>query len=289
MTIGGRYGEVRNDILVDTLCCGRSLPAGSEIDDNAYAFEFGLSYQVNPLLRLFGKVDRNYRFVTADEYSATADNNFFGAPFLPFPETQTGYSYEIGAGWQRENRSLKVLLYQLDLNDEIVFDPTAGVNTGIGNSRRRGIIIEGKYALTRQWRFTADYSFIDTEITSGQFSGLDLTFIANHTAQLATHYRMTDNLQANLALNGISSRILAGDFNNEFSALPGYVVADLNLAYQQEKFKIAFHINNLLDREYSDSGSIGFDFRQGFPSPRVETYFPSPERHFFITFSYNYP
>lgn len=289
MTAGGRYGKVKNDILVDTLCCGRSLPPGTEIDDSAYAFEFGLSYQFKPSLRLFGKVDRNYRFVTADEYSAIADNNFFGAPFLPFPETQTGYSYEIGADWQHGNKSLQVLLYQLDLHDEIVFDPSAGANTGIGDTRRRGIIIEGDYVLNRQWRFSANYSLLDTEVTSGPFSGADLTFLADHTAHLAAHYRMTEHLQAYLALNGTSSRVFTGDFNNDFSRLPGYVVADMNLAYQRRNFKIAFHINNLLDREYSDSGSIGFDFRQGFPSPRVGTFFPSPERNFFFTFSYNYP
>ncbi len=289
MTIGGRYGEVSNDILVDTLCCGRSLPPGSEIDDNAYAAELGLSYQFSPALRLFGRVDRNFRFVTADEYSAIADNNHFGAPFLPFPETQTGYSYETGVEWRVRNKSLHILLYQLDLNDEIVFDPTSGVNTSIGDTRRRGVVIGGSYALNYQLRVSADYSFIDTEVRSGQFAGSELTFIADHVANLGVHYRMTDYLQAHLAVYGTSSRVFGGDFNNTFSKLPGYVVSDFNLAYTVKNFKIALLVNNLLDKEYSDSGNIGFDFRKGFPSPQVETFFPAPERNFYLTLSYNYP
>jgi len=289
MTVGGRYGEVSNDILVDTLCCGRSLPEGTEIDDKATAYELGFAYRMVPSLRLFARFDRNYRFVTADEFSAIADNNFFGLPFVPFPETQTGYSYELGMQWREGLSALDILIYQLDLSDEIVFDPTFGVNTSIGDTRRRGIVIDGQYPLLERLLFSAYYSFIDSEIMSGQFSGSELTFIAEHTARLALDYELSSGFSSNLAVTGLSERVFGGDFNNEFSSLPGYVIANMALTYNRGGFQMSFQINNLLDKEYSDSGSIGFDFRQGFPSPRVETFFPAPERNVFITVSYTYP
>jgi iron complex outermembrane recepter protein len=293
LTVGGRFGRVENDILVDTLAFGRSLPAGTEIDDNAEAFQAGLSYALNQEWRLFGKFDRNYRFATADEYSAVADNNFFANLFafgtiVPLPETQTGRSYEFGAEWMIQGAGVKTLFYQLDLDKEIVFNPVLFLNTNIGDSRRRGAIIEGHFSLTDNWRLMADYSFIDAEITSGIFDGTDLTFLAKHTGRIATEYRFNHYFNGYLEFTGTTDRVFAGDFANVFPALPGYVLSNLNLSYRRDTFSVAFRINNLLDKEYSDSGSIGFDFRQPFPSPQAETFFPAPERNFMLTVSYDY-
>ena len=77
LMIGARHGRVMNDIVVDTAAIGRSLPKGTELDDSANALEGGINYRFNESWRLYAKVDRNFRFVTADEYSAVADNNFF--------------------------------------------------------------------------------------------------------------------------------------------------------------------------------------------------------------------
>ena len=81
--------------------------------------------------------------------------------------------------------------------------------------------------------------------------------------------------------------MFGGDFANSFGELPGYLVANLNLAYQMKDFRIALRVNNLLDKEYSDSGSIGNDFRQA-TFPQVVTYFPAPERNFLLSVSYAY-
>ncbi len=185
-------------------------------------------------------------------------------------------------------RGAKILFYQLDLNDEIVFDPVLFLNTNIGDSRRRGLIFEGYYSPVEKLKFTANYGYIDAEIVSGNFAGSDITFIADHTARLTTQYKYNDNLSGYLEFTGLSERKFEGDFANAFSSLPGYIVSNMNLAYQHKNFIASFRINNLFDKKYSDAGQIGFDFRQPFPAPRVETFFPAPERNYFFSLSYNY-
>ena len=59
---GFRHGIVQNNLLVDTLSFGRSLPDGTEIDDTANAFEAGFSYQLTSPWRVFAKLEKNYRF-----------------------------------------------------------------------------------------------------------------------------------------------------------------------------------------------------------------------------------
>jgi iron complex outermembrane receptor protein len=292
LLIGARHGEVMNDILVDTLAFGRSLPEGTEIDDDANALEGGINFRFKDNWRLYAKIDRNFRFVTADEYSAVADNNFFANLFLfgvivPLPHTQTGLSYEFGAEWEEQGRGFKVQFYQLDIDDEIVFDPTLFLNTNIGDTRRRGVMIEGHYALNDAIDFNLQYTYIDTEVTSGRFDGSSLTFVPDHSASLTARYRYNEQLSGFLEVHGISDRVFGGDFANSFGELPGYLVANLNLAYQMKDFRIALRVNNLLDKEYSDSGSIGNDFRQA-TFPQVVTYFPAPERNFLLSVSYAY-
>jgi len=292
LMIGGRHGEVMNDILVDTLAFGRSLPKGTEIDDSANALEGGVNYRFNENWRLYVKVDRNFRFVTADEYSAVADNNFFAKLFLfgnvvPLPHTQTGLSYEFGAEWEAQDRGLTLQFYQLDINDEIVFDPTIFLNTNIGDTRRRGVMVEGYYALNDALDFNLQYSYIDTGVTNGKFDGAKLTFIPDHSASVTARYRYNDQLSGFLEIHGITDRVFGGDFSNSYAKLPGYVVANLNLAYQLQDFRISMRVNNLFDRQYSDSGSIGSDFRQ-LTYPQVPTYFPAPERNFLLSVSYAY-
>ena len=292
ITIGARHARVENDILVDTLAFGRSLPEGTEIDDSANAWEAGLVYRINDNWRVFGKLDQNYRFVTADEYSAVADNNFFANLFffgtiVPLPKTQTGLSFETGAEWTGNNKSLKAQFYQLDLDDEIVFDPTLFVNTNIGDTRRRGFILEGRYSLMVNLDILAQYSYIDAEVSSGPFDGSALTFISDHTANITARYRYNEKLAGFLEVYGVSDRVYGGDFSNSFSKLPGYVVSNLNLSYRYNDFLLSLRVNNLLDKKYSDSGNLGFDFRDPF-FPQVETFFPAPDRNFYLSLHYSY-
>jgi len=293
MTGGGRHGKVRNDILVDTLAFGRSLPEGTEIDDHATAWELGLSYKFTTDWRVFGKLDRNYRFVTADEYSAVADNNFFADLFafgtvVPLPATQTGLSYEIGAEWQGTGRHISLQLYQLDIDDEIEFDPVLFLNTNIGATRRRGVMLEGSFTLTESVELAASYSYVDAELTSGRFDGADLTFIPDYSGSFSAHYRHDEHLSAYVEVVGVSDRVFGGDFANAFAELPGHVVGNLNLAYDYRQFRLSVRVNNLLDKGYSDSGNIGFDFRVPFPSPQAETYFPAPGRNLMLSVQYSY-
>ena len=292
LMLGARHGEVMNDILVDTLAFGRSLPEGTQLDDSANALEGGINYRPYENWRLYAKIDRNFRFVTADEYSAVADNNFFTNLFMfgsviPLPHTQTGLSYEFGAEWQASDRGFKLQFYQLDIDDEIVFDPTVFLNTNIGNTRRRGVMVEGHYALNDALDLGLQYEYIDTRITSGAFDGSSLTFIPDHSATATARYRYNEHLSGFLEVHGVTGRVFGGDFSNSFPKLPGYVIANVNLVYLLGDARIALKVNNLLDRKYSDSGSIGYDFRQA-SFPQVPTYFPAPERNFLLSVSYAY-
>lgn len=269
VTTGARRTQVKNDLIAF------SFPNGVEIDDDENVWQAGLAYQANNRLRLFGRVEKNFRFAVADEYAS-----IFGA--LPFPQTQTGISYETGAEWRNNHSSVSVEIYQLDLNDEISFDPNLFVNTNIGDSRRRGIILESSRKLSSSWDISAVYSYLDHEITSGEFDGANIPLVADNTFALTANYQHSDRLSGYFELIATSDRVLGADFDNSASQLAGYGVSNLSLSYKMKNLKFGLRINNLFDKEYNDNGNFAV-----FSTPQ-ESFFPAPERNYLFTLQYNH-
>ena len=169
----------------------------------------------------------------------------------------------------------------MEIDDEIAFEPSSGQNFNIGDSRRHGVNVQVAYYPFERLRIDAHYSYVDAELTSGSFDGSDITFVAEHSGHIRGDYQFGKSFGVFLELTGTSERVLNGDFNNDLAPLPGYVVANLNVRYAYKSISVAARVNNLLDKEYSDAGSLGFDFRDAFQV--VETFFPAPERNFFVT------
>jgi outer membrane receptor protein involved in Fe transport len=86
----------------------------------------------------------------------------------------------------------------------------------------------------------------------------------------------------------VSDKPFDGDFAGNYENLAGHATVNLDFSYQIERFRVSARVNNLLDAHYSEAGVIAFDFRQAFPSPQVETWYPSPGRNFMLAVRYNY-
>ncbi len=278
---GSRRSHVEND-LIDTF----GAASGTEIDDKQTSWEFGASYQVNNKLRLFAKTDENFRFAVADEFSSAL--SAFPVAFEP-PTTQSGKSHEVGAEWQNDLTYISLELYQLSLDNEIAFDPNRGANLNIGDSKRRGAIASIQHRINPRWSASANFSYIDHEITSGSFNDSRIPLVADRTATLSTNYNFTNRFSVYYELVASSDRILGGDFANTGGHLPGFAVNNLNLSYRFSNFKFALRVNNIFDKEFNDNGVLTTIFEPPTFAPRtLGAFFPSPERNFFFTFQYNH-
>ncbi len=272
LTVGHRQARVTNDIL------GALLPPHTEIDDSGAANELGLTYQYSPALRLFGRVETNYRFVLADEYTSAS----FGGEI---PATQGGRSSEFGAAWEGRAVSASVVGYVLDLKNEIDFDPIKFINTNIGGTRRTGVIADARCTPFAPLTLSVHYGFVDAVITDGPLRGLDIPFVAAHTGSVAAEYRLPYNFTAYLDIYGISDRTAVGDFNDTLPGAPGYVIANFNLGWRGGGVDVNFRVNNLLDKDYFDNAQTGFRAPLFLPETAR---FPSPRRNFLVTVSYTY-
>ena len=286
VTLGFRQAEVENN-LVDRPTGAQGVPDNADLDDDISIASFGLTVQASDNLRHFIRFEENYRFAKVDEHTQSpVVPDFFGNAGAPL-KTQTGESIEVGVEWQNVGNSAKAVLYQLKIEDEIIFDPTLFQNINIDSTEHKGAIIESSHALTQTLRLGFSYSWLDAEIISGAFDGKVVPFTAESVFGLSLDYDITDNFHAYIEANNIDDRYFEGDLANEVAQLEGHTVVNLQLAYTQGPWSATIRVNNLLDEEYSDSGAATTLYDPiTFQPTNVGSFFPAPERNSRLTLAY---
>ncbi len=148
--------------------------------------------------RVYLRADDNFRFAKVDEQAYTS-------PGVVGLKPQTGRSYEAGWDWNPDSHSLRLSLYRLDLEDEIVFDPSAekpvggafnGANLNADASRRYGgANLAWDWLLNDMFQFGLEYSYIDAEFTEGANNGKSLSWVAEHSGRGYLSVDITSNWQ----------------------------------------------------------------------------------------------
>jgi len=286
ITLGVRYAEVENE-LTDF----NAFNDVQNIDDDVTVGTFGLSYRLDEQWRVLVRVDQNYRFVKVDEYTGAQP---FPTPPLPVTlTTQEGLSLETGVEWASGSDTAKLLIYQLDLENEIAFEPVNRTNINLDETRRKGVITSGYWQQSNRIGFSASYTFTDAEVISGPTAGKDIPLVARHSALLGSDYQLTEKWQLYGELYAISDRVFAGDFKNELQRLSGYGLINIKAEYGYRNFVLTGRINNLLNKKYSDVGQSALDPASCDPvtficSSRTEAFFPSPEINFMLTAAWQF-
>jgi len=280
VTLGVRYAEVEND-LRDTGMFA-IFPAGTRIDDDVTVGTFGVSIKADDNWRILFRADQNYRFAKVDEYLQPVFTPTFTPVIL---KTQQGLSVETGVEWTSGSDTAKLLIYQLDLDDEIAFDPVNFANINLDETRRKGVITSGHWQQSKKLGYSASYTFTDAEVLSGAFAGKDIPLVARHSVLLGSDYQLTDKWQLYGELFAISDRVFSGDFNNVLERLPGYGVINIKAEYDYSNFIFTARVNNLLNKEYSDVGQLSYD-----PNTFVESeaFFTSPEINLMLTAAWQF-
>lgn len=283
LTLGFRRAEVENE-LIDRPAFGQGVPDDADLDDDLSVFSVGLTVEASDSLRHFIRYEENYRFPKVDEHtnSPVVPDFLTGASGDPLA-TQTGESAEVGADWARDGHSASIVLYRLDLEDEISFDPVQFRNVNIESTRREGIILSAGRQLTRNFNIGMNYHRLDTDIRSGNFAGNRIPFTAENTAGAHLGWALDGRWHLYTELLYVGDRLFSGDFAADLPALEGYTLANAQLDFSRQRWKLSMRINNIADKKYSASGSAAFD-----PSSfmTVESFYPAPARNAWVQLGY---
>lgn len=287
VTLGQRFARVDNRVSEQSFNAFFTpvFTTPTDFSDTQSVAEFGIAFRPADSLRMFARYDGNYRYAKVDELvGSTAP----GGSNSVAVQTQSGNSMELGGEWVQSRYDARLTLYRLGLRHEIAFDPTAGAfgagaNINLDATRRDGVIAEAGWNAGEALRLAASLHHLNAAVTEGALRNQEIPLVAANNGRLAAALKLPQNLQATLELLGTGARRFGADFRNALPKLPGFAVTNLALSGEWGPLRLSARVNNLLNKQYSE---IGFR-TQLFPPPAfapVDTpsYFPSPERNFWV-------
>lgn len=266
VTAGSRYSEVEDQNHISFQSHSDSLNAN----------ELGLNYQLTASWRLFGRYAEGFRFANADENGATL-------PGVNFLDAQTNESFEVGFGWQGSLANATFTAYEMTIEDEIFYDPMAGIygaNINLPESDRQGVMLDMDIALGAYASLRANYTYTDARLTSGNYEGNQVAFVAEDTANIALVVTPLTQLTIYIDANYTGPRYRAGDEANAQGEVDSITVLNANVLWTIQKLEVGFRIRNLTDELYADY--------QGY-SPYSGNYqYPQPERNYEASLTYRF-
>ncbi|MBU1690400.1 MAG: TonB-dependent receptor [Gammaproteobacteria bacterium] len=253
------------------------------------AFELGLRHQIDRQTSLFGKLGRSFRIATVNDvynsYSYTVN----------MLEPQTSHDREVGIEHQGGGYSLRGTLYHMDLNNEIHYNAITFENMNLSPTRRQGMELEGKLAISRNADLFANYSYTDAKFREGTYSdsfspsinvsGNNIPNVPKHRATLGGSLALSGKTRLNGTVSYTGEQHFDNDQANSFGQkIPAYTVVDLKLVHREGDWTMAAGINNLLNEKYFTYGTRSTDPTK----PGRYTAYPMTERNLAVTLGYTF-
>ncbi len=248
--------------------------SGGKRRDNDHAetiWEAGASWRITQAVRVFTRFGETFRFANLDEL--TTFGGFVSQPVRP----EVGDFVDVGAEFSGTGWRLGVTAYNLDMTDEIAYNPMTFENENLARSRHRGVQVDGSVVLARDWRLGGGITWQKAEFRGGDNRGERLPLVPEWSANANLTWSGPSGWSANAAANFVGARHYAGDNANAFRRLPSYTVVDLAVSKRIDAWTLRARALNLFDRKYAPTA-----FNYGFG----ESYYPADGRTLMVDARY---
>lgn len=191
-------------------------------------------------------------------YSTSFDpitgRQFDSSPFKP----RLGKQYEAGVKYQSADASTMVTasvfdIYQTNVTTQDPAHPSFSIQTG--EVRSTGLELEGKFKLMRELTVLSSYTYLDPRITESNRPaeiGRQIGQTNRHMASLWLDYR--PGMMPGLMIAGGVRYKGSSPYNFAGNGVPNMnspsTLADLAIAYETLRYRIALNVSNLTDRKY---------------------------------------
>ena len=176
----------------------------------------------------------------SESFTPVLDRDAAGNAFVPIrgKQVEAGIKYEALDGGLMVN----VAAYTLNEENRLIADPNnANKSIQVGKTRNRGVDLEVKAAIGRQFDVVANYSYIDLDD--------QLENLPGHQASIWGKYRFSVG-NVNGFSAGAGMRWLGGFTDGNAPRTPSVTLVDALLAYDTGDWRFALNANNLLDKTY---------------------------------------
>lgn len=237
------------------------------------ASELGLAWQASSNWKLFAKTASTFRYPVLDELTT------FGGFASPAPRPERGRGTDLGAEWRVRGASVQVTLYDLRMTDEIAYNGLTFQNENLQKTRHRGIEIDARWQIARQWLLNASFNEKDASFSEGANRGKTIPLVPRQRRGLGLTWQGGDFGTHNLSATYVGERHFGGDEANAFASLPAYTTLDWQSHWRIGAWELSGKVLNLTDRKYAPSG---FDYGFG------ASYYVANPRSAYLSAKYNF-
>jgi len=245
---------------------------------NLRAFEIAARHKLNDTLAVYGKFGNSFRIPNVNDIY-----NLFTAT-VTILEPQTSHDREIGANLDLGRASYRLALYEMDTDNEIHLNPATFNNVNLPPTRRYGLELDGKWALSGSLSAFANYTYAVSRFRSGTFGGVsvagnEVPLVPRNSANLGAAWEFMPRTRFNAVVNYVGEQVFDGDETNTFGRkMPSYTLVDLKLTNVTGGWLFSAGVRNLFNQKYFSYGLF-----TGFPTFIA---YPAAERSLFISAQY---
>ncbi|HKS18405.1 MAG TPA: TonB-dependent receptor, partial [Bradyrhizobium sp.] len=249
-------------------------------NETQYALHIGLEHRFNDVFSVFGRAARAFRTPDVDE--RVSSGPAFDINFVPIPgdfrlKTQTSHDIEGGFRIKSGGFQLQSSLYNMDLENEIHFNPALFYNINLDPTRRYGSETSASLRVSDSLLLRGGFAYTRAVFREGPFAGNDVPLVSHYTATGGVTWNIWQNyLVLDATLRAWSERFMDNDQLNTQRRIPADATVDLKLSGAYEHFFWSVGVNNLLNALYYDY-AIASTFTPG----RFSAY-PLPGRSYMV-------
>lgn len=247
--------------------------------NRAFVSNVGINHQISDKLHLYLRRAGNYRFPKADENAQTPPN-------VHGLKTQSGVAYETGVEYNAASYSGKLNLFQLNLIDEIAYDPFQtptqpfGTNRNLPPTSRYGLSLAGRRSF-EHIILGGQYNYVNARIRNGINAGNRIPLVSENVLRADSTFRFSEHWSSFVEGIFTGNQYPANDDANISEKNGGYTTYNFALNYKTNHLHTSFRINNIFNKYY-------YFYTVYQTDPIKEFYYPAPTRNFTLTFRYTF-
>jgi iron complex outermembrane receptor protein len=243
MTAPGYFGDAQ------------AMPLDSQEVD--HALHVGIEHRFNDVFSVFARAAQAFRVPNVDERVASGPSfdplTFAAIPGTFMLKTQTSEDVEGGFRIKAGKFEMQSSIYDMDLKNEIHFNPVDFYNYNLDPTRRYGSETSATYRATDTLLFHGGFAYTRAVFREGPYAGNDIPLVSRYTASGGVSWNIWQKfLVADATVRYWSSRRMDNDQPNTQPLIPAETTVDLKLSGAYDQFFWSLSVNNLFNVQYYD-------------------------------------
>ena len=222
-----------------------------------HALQIGIEHRFNDYFAVFGHAASAFRTPNVDERvgaSPIFDPTFTVALPRSFDlKTQTSEDVEGGFRVKAGKFEMQSSIYNMDLLNEIHFDPVNFIDYNLDPTRRYGSVTSATYRASDTVLLRGGFAYTRAVFREGQYAGNDIPLVSRYTASAGVTWNAWQNyLVVDATVRYWSSRRMDNDQLNIQPLIPASATVDLKLSGEYDRYFWSLSVNNVFNVLYYD-------------------------------------